>query len=119
MSQISQENNCVETPPRYFPVKFVTFLRTPILKNICERLLLVEHKTLKFNSLKFTSLINFIKKTLQNKCFPVKFAKFLRTPFLKITSGAGFCSIYVFELCNSNTIFSKVKQSWLWSVAFF
>ena len=26
---------------------------------------------------------NFIKKRLQHKCFPVKFAKFLRTPILK------------------------------------
>ena len=26
---------------------------------------------------------NFIKKRLQHKCFPVKFAKFLRTPNLK------------------------------------
>ena len=25
---------------------------------------------------------NFIKKRLQHRCFPVKFAKFLRTPFL-------------------------------------
>ena len=26
---------------------------------------------------------NFIKKRLQHKCFPVKFAKFLRAPILK------------------------------------
>ena len=26
---------------------------------------------------------NFIKKRLQHRCFPVKLAKFLRTPFLK------------------------------------
>ena len=26
---------------------------------------------------------NFIKKRLQNRCFPVKFAKFLRTSFLR------------------------------------
>ena len=34
---------------------------------------------------------NFIKTTLQLKCFPVKFAKFLRTPFLQITSGGWIC----------------------------
>ena len=27
--------------------------------------------------------INFIKKRLQHRCFPVKFAKYLRTPILK------------------------------------
>ena len=31
---------------------------------------------------------NFIKNRLKRKCFPVKFAKFLRTPFLQNTSVA-------------------------------
>ena len=30
---------------------------------------------------------NFIKKRVQHRCFPVKFAKFLRTPFWHNTSG--------------------------------
>ena len=30
---------------------------------------------------------NFIKKRLWHRCFPVNFAKFLRTPFLQSTSG--------------------------------
>ena len=30
---------------------------------------------------------NFIKKRLWHRCFPVNFAKFLRTPFLQNTSG--------------------------------
>ena len=29
---------------------------------------------------------NFIKKRLQHRCFPMKFTKFLRTPFLQNTS---------------------------------
>ena len=33
---------------------------------------------------------NFIKKILQHRCFPVKFTKFLRTPFLQNTSGGCF-----------------------------
>ena len=33
---------------------------------------------------------NFIKNRLQHRCFPVKFAKFLRTPFLQNTSGGYF-----------------------------
>ena len=44
---------------------------------------------------------NFIKKRLQQKCFSVKFAKFLRTPFLQnpsgdwfFTSSGCFCSFF-------------------------
>ena len=33
---------------------------------------------------------NFIKRRIQNKCFPVKFAKFLKTPFLQNSSGSCF-----------------------------
>ena len=36
----SQENTCVGIFHRCFPVKFTKFLRTTILKNICQRLLL-------------------------------------------------------------------------------
>ena len=32
-------------------------------------------------------LANLLKKRLWHKCFSVKFAKFLRTPFLQYTSG--------------------------------
>ena len=32
----------------------------------------------------------FIKNRSQHRCFPVKFAKFLRTPFLQSTSGGCF-----------------------------
>ena len=44
--QYSQENTCVgvstlkEIPIQVFPVDIAKFLRLPILKNICERLLL-------------------------------------------------------------------------------
>ena len=31
----------IETPTQAFPMKFVKFLRTPIVKNICEWLLLI------------------------------------------------------------------------------
>ena len=51
ISQISQENACVaglkdynliikRIQHRYFSVKLAEFLRTPVLKNICKRLLL-------------------------------------------------------------------------------
>ena len=33
---------------------------------------------------------NFIKKRLWRRCFPVNFAKFIRTPFLQNTSGGCF-----------------------------
>ena len=36
-----------------------------------------------FNKVTGVKACNFIKKRLQHRCFPVKFAKFLRTPILK------------------------------------
>ena len=36
-----------------------------------------------FNKIPCLQACNFIKKRLQHSCFPVKFAKFLRTPILK------------------------------------
>ena len=73
---------------RYFPVKFEKFFITPILKNICERLLCsfsLIAPVLEFLHNKFASLqiCNFIRKRLQHRCFPVKLVKFLRTLILK------------------------------------
>ena len=34
---------------------------------------------------------NFIKRRLQHRCFPMKFEKFSRTPFLQNSSGGYFC----------------------------
>ena len=42
------------------------------------------------------SACNFIKKRLQHRCFPVKFAKFLRLPFLWNTSGSCFYILVIF-----------------------
>ena len=44
-----------------------------------------------FNKLAGLKSCNFVKKRFQHKCyFPVKFAKFLKTPFLRKTSGGCF-----------------------------
>ena len=43
-----------------------------------------------FNKVAGLKTCNFINKRLQHKCFLVKFAKFLRTPFLQNTSGGYF-----------------------------
>ena len=54
-------------------------------------------------------LINFVKRRLQHRCFPVNIAKFLRTAFLQNTSGGCFYSLRLF----SSTIlelFFKVQK---------
>ena len=95
---------------RGFPVNFVKFLRTPFLQNTSGRLLLklflmwmfwkipkqflevfCQKGVLK-NFAKFTGNSPFnnaglspptlLKKRPLNRCFPMKFAKFSRTPFL-------------------------------------
>ena len=48
------------------PVKFTKFLKTAILKNICERLLL-----------------SLFKKRLQHRCFPVNFMNYSRRIYIK------------------------------------
>ena len=38
-----------------------------------------------------------LKKSLWHRCFPVNYAKFLRTPFLQNSSGGCFCKLQVNE----------------------
>ena len=45
------------------------------------------------SSLVFIKAFNFIKKRLQHRCFPVKFAKFLKTPILK-----NICELLLLQL---------------------
>ena len=48
--------------------------------------------------------VNFLKKSLWHRCFPVKFAKSLRTPFLQNTHGGCFW-LYNYKLdTNMNTV---------------
>ena len=44
---------------------------------------------------------NFIKKRLQHKCFPMKFAKFLRTPFLQNTSSGWLLLKYFIRILSA------------------
>ena len=93
---------------RCFPINFVKFLRTPFLQNTSGRLLLHVLKKYLLCTLSRSSLVqtchyyllyyfevkkqkqsfankistyNAIKKRLQHRCFPGKFANFLRTHF--------------------------------------
>ena len=55
-----------------------------IFRNVHRKTSVLESFCSKYGELK---ACNFIKKRLQHRCFPVKFAKFLRTPFLQNISG--------------------------------
>ena len=46
-----------------------------------------------FSAMSGLQVCNFIKKRFQHRCFPVKFAKFLRTPFLQNTSDGSVCTL--------------------------
>ena len=52
-----------------------------------------------------------LKKSLWHRCFPVNFAKFLRTPFLQNTSCGCFCKMFNYYLVLQNDwrIGRKVK----------
>ena len=51
-----------------------------------------------FNKVAGLRLATFFKKRLRHRCFPVNFAKFLRTRFLQNTSGGCFCYFSPFKL---------------------
>ena len=54
---------------------------------------------------------NFIKKRLQHRCFPVKFAKYLRTPFFYRTPPvAASVFDYINVPCESSPTHIKLKQ---------
>ena len=105
ISQNSQENTCAREPAtllkkslwhRCFPVNFTKFLRTffyrtsPVAASELYRgLWTVLWTMLTMLTILWTMLksATFLKKRLWHRCFPVSFAKFLRTPFLQNTSG--------------------------------
>ena len=43
------------------------------------------------------AFLTLLEKSLWHRCFPVNFAKFLRTPFLQNSSGGCFCKLQVNE----------------------
>ena len=66
-----------------------------------------------FNKVVDLKAYKFIKKILQQRCFPVKFEKFLRTPFLQNTSGGCFCMCnFLFCMETYNTVQASEKR-WL------
>ena len=84
-----------ETPTKVFFVKFVKFLRTPILKNICERLVLnfyFGRATLAKNKMRFIDIANTFHKDKSSRpklfCNNVVFKKFRK--ITKITCWASF-----------------------------
>ena len=77
---------------RCFPVKFVKFLRTTNLKNICEGLFL-----------------NFFKKKLQHRCFFVNFLNCSRMSILKST----YERLVLKHMCGG-FLFNKVASLTAW-----
>ena len=68
----------------FHPVNIAKFLQIAFLQNTSGS----SHLQMFFG----LKACNFIKKRLQHRCFPVKFKKILRTPFLQNTSHDCFCT---------------------------
>ena len=51
-----------------------------------------------------------LKKKLWHSCFPVNFAKFLRTPLLQNTSGGCFCKILEYSKCQIGRMLEGLIQ---------
>ena len=58
-----------------------------------------------FNSVGGLQVCNFTKKILQHLCFPMKFAKFLRTPVLK-----NICERLLLFVSPQNTITNSGRE---------
>ena len=58
-----------------------------------------------FDKVAGLNVFNFIKKRLQHKCFPVKFAKSLRIPILKNICERLFLYLFLDELYDFYQIF--------------
>ena len=92
--------HCIET---YMKIQQQSF--TNILKSRCSKKFRKFHQ--KKAGLEFLfkkdegpQSCNLIKKRLQHRCFPVKFAKFIRTPFSTVHLGW-----LLFKISNSNNLF--------------
>ena len=78
VNKITCEDTEAEVHKDFFQKSFGNFTRkTPALESL-------------FKKDACLRTCNFIKKRLQRRCFPVKFAKFLRAPFLQKASGGCF-----------------------------
>ena len=66
-------------------------------KHLCQMLFF-------FNKVAGLRPATLLKKSLWHRCFPVNFAKYLRTPFLQNTSNGCFCK---------NTTQRRIKKLWL------
>ena len=75
--------------------------KTPVLESL-------------FNKIAGLEAYDFIKKTLQHRCFPVKLAKFLRTPFFYRTPQVATSVLYEsMEKVVKKTVFFKNCQIYL------
>ena len=68
-------------------------------------------------SQKFTRFTTLLKRRLWHRCFPVNFAKILRTPFLQNTTGQLLLSLVNISLLQQNFFWNNSKnecysQSW-------
>ena len=61
---------------------------------------------------------NIIKKRLQHRCFPVKYAKFIRTPFLKNICGWRLLSFFIYYLQNEFPILNQHLYSFIAYITF-
>ena len=63
-----------------------------VLQNRCSKNFALEAPALEslFSKVEGPQLCKFIFKRLQHRCFPMRFAKYLRTLFLQYTSGSCF-----------------------------
>ena len=72
-----------------------------------------------FNKVAGPGTVTLLKKRLWHRCFPVNYAKFLRTLFLQNTSGGCFCKFFKeYARWSSRRSFVWCKHCRIWSINF-
>ena len=75
---MAREDTEAEVHKYFFRKSFANFTgKTPVLESL-------------FKKVTDPQACNFIKKRFQHRCFPVKYAKFLRAPFYRTPPVAAF-----------------------------
>ena len=77
----------------FFKIRYLKNFGNFIGKQVCWSLFLIKC---------WPETCNLIKKRLRYNCFPPKFSKFLRAPFLQNTSGGCFCPSTTLEIPDSH-----------------
>ena len=99
-----------EVVMRYSVKKVFVKISQNSQENTCVKVSFLTYQSFFFNKVTSPRLATLFKKRIWHRCFPVNFAKFLRTPsFMERLSGGCFWNFYKVRLQKDSARLQKVK----------